>query len=204
MTSIPASRRRPDPRRPVTPIVVITGPPASGKSTLAAMLSERLHLPLIAKDPIKERLYDSFGTGDREWSRHLGRATYPLLYLFLGAQLGAGRPAIVDGSFGPAEANAAFADLHARWPFAALQLHCSAPADVLLERYADRAANRHPGHLDGAIIDEVRAGLEEGRWKPLDLPGRHLVRVDTTSLEALDLDGVVARAADHIGGAQRT
>ncbi len=65
-------------------------------------------------------------------------------------------------------------------------------------------ANRHPGHLDGAILDEVRAGLEEGRWKPLDLPGRPLVRIDTTSLEALDLDGVVARAADHIGGAQRT
>ncbi len=187
----------------MTPIIVVTGPPASGKTTLATALSERLRLPLIAKDPIKELLYEAFGTGDREWSRHLGRATYPLLFHFLEGQLRAGRPCVVDGSFGPVEANAAFADLHVRLPFTALQLHCTAPSEVLLGRYAERAASRHPGHLDAAILDEVGAGLEEGRWRPLDLPGR-LVEIDTTTFADGAVEHALSLADDHLAGRHRT
>ncbi|MHB8958132.1 MAG: AAA family ATPase [Candidatus Limnocylindrales bacterium] len=73
-----------------TPIIVVSGPPASGKTTLATSIAHDLGLPLIAKDPIKERLYDALGPGDREWSRWLGRATYPLIFHFLAEQLRAG------------------------------------------------------------------------------------------------------------------
>lgn len=35
-------------------LVVVTGSPASGKSTLAEKLSESMRLPLLAKDAFKE------------------------------------------------------------------------------------------------------------------------------------------------------
>ena len=34
--------------------ILITGIPASGKSTLAKALSDRLHIPMLSKDAIKE------------------------------------------------------------------------------------------------------------------------------------------------------
>lgn len=36
--------------------VIVSGPPASGKTTMAAPLAEQLRLPLIAKDTIKDAL----------------------------------------------------------------------------------------------------------------------------------------------------
>src|ERR1035437_9611847 len=155
---------------PATRIVVVTGPPASGKTTLALAVSERLGIPLIAKDGIKERLYAAFGSGDREWSRWLGRATYPLIYHFLGAQLRVGCSVVVEGTFGHESANGEFAALHGRWPFEALQLFCWAPDEILLGRYETRAPERHPGHMDASILDEMRSQLAAGRWEPRPLP----------------------------------
>lgn len=180
-----------------TPIVVVTGPPASGKTTLATAIADALRLPLIAKDPIKEVLYDALGAGDREWSMRLGRATYPLLFAFLAQELRAGRAVVVDATFGPPLANAEFAALHERWPFDALQLYCTAPRDVLLARYAARAPTRHPGHLDASIQDEVAAALDDGRWSPLMLPGR-CVTIETTAPVPASIERVVALAHDHL------
>jgi tRNA uridine 5-carbamoylmethylation protein Kti12 len=48
-------------------LVLVTGPPTSGKTTLARPLAHHLDLPLLGKDAIKEALFDTLGTGDRAW-----------------------------------------------------------------------------------------------------------------------------------------
>lgn len=181
-----------------TPIIVVTGPPASGKTTLATHLADELSLPLVSKDEIKESLYDSLGAGDHDWSRRLGRATYPLLFLILRRQLRARRPVIVEATFGRDDANAAFARIHAEAPFRALQLHCAAPPEVLIARYRQRAQGRHPGHLDAAIVDDVEEAIRAGRWEALDLPGDCVV-LDTSRLELVDLGSIVRIAREHLG-----
>ena len=42
-------------------LVVVSGLPASGKTTVGRVLSEGLSLPLIDKDAILEALFDSLG-----------------------------------------------------------------------------------------------------------------------------------------------
>lgn len=46
------------------PLVLVTGLPASGKTTLAQGLAAMLELPLIAKDRYKELLFDVLGVKD--------------------------------------------------------------------------------------------------------------------------------------------
>ena len=154
--------------RDLPALVVVTGPPAGGKTTVAEALARELGLPLVAKDAIKETLFDALGTGDREWSRALGRATFELLFARLARELRASRPVVAEANFEVAAASA-FAALP---PSRAVQIHCSAPAGVLLARFRARAGKRHAGHLDGEIVDEVRAAIESGRHGPLRRRGR--------------------------------
>lgn len=45
-------------------LILITGRPGTGKSTLAGLLARHLAVPLICKDTIKEPLLDVIGAAD--------------------------------------------------------------------------------------------------------------------------------------------
>jgi hypothetical protein len=63
-------------------IVLVSGAPGAGKTTVARALAPVLELPLLSKDMLKESLWDSFDPpeGDLEWSRRLGGAAMELLW----------------------------------------------------------------------------------------------------------------------------
>ena len=164
---------------PLPLLLVVSGMPSSGKTTVAEGLARRLGLPLIAKDEIKESLYDSLGAADVAASGHLGRAAYALIFALARASLDSCASVVVEANF--------FRDQEAE--FAALpanrlvQLHCQAPLAVLSERYANRP--RHAGHHDAEKIKELPARFESGVHDALNLPG-DLIELDTT--QPVDLD----------------
>jgi predicted kinase len=175
-------------------LVVVTGPPAGGKSTVADDLAAALGLPLLTKDGIKETLFDVLGTGDREWSRRLGEATWRVLFHVLEASLGAGCSLVAEGNFEADDANPRFAALPA---FRGLQVYCDAPVEELLARFRERseAGDRHPGHREGAPAEqELEQSLVEGRWRPLDLSGE-LIEVSSRD----DPAEIVARVQAVLG-----
>lgn len=49
--------------------IVLIGPVTSGKSTLAPLLAERLHVPHIALDRIAPAYYDESGFGEEDFAR---------------------------------------------------------------------------------------------------------------------------------------
>jgi len=64
--------------------VVVSGPPASGKSTLARQLAPALGLPLLAKDTLKDGLLTVLDAADVGASQRLGRAAVAALLAVAG------------------------------------------------------------------------------------------------------------------------
>jgi len=157
-------------KRPL--VVVVTGPPAAGKTTIAREVAARLRLPLITKDTIKEALFDGLGTADLAWSQRLGEATYLAMLALAEESVAAGASLVLEANF-IRGGEARLAALPARF----VQVHCTAPLEVLVERYASR--ERHPGHIDAERIDALRDAVETGRHEPLDLQGE-TIRIDTS------------------------
>jgi len=135
-------------------LVLVSGPPGAGKTTLAGPLAAELGFALLAKDRIKETLYDALGLdADLAWSQRLGAASMELLWA-----LAADAPAaVLEANFWPDDprhgerAQALGARI--------VEVHCSCPVEECLRRYAARAGSRHAVHVyDRGLQRTNRAG----------------------------------------------
>ena len=79
--------------------ILVTGIPASGKSTLAAFLGEHLGLPVISKDRIKELMYDRIGFRSREEKVKLGISSMDIMYYFAEQLMKCRQPLILENNF---------------------------------------------------------------------------------------------------------
>jgi predicted kinase len=182
------------------PLVIVTGLPASGKTTLGRMLATRLRMPFLYKDGIKETLFDTLGWSDREWSRKLGIATYALLFHSLEMELAAGRSLVVESNFDAQHDGPRFLALRERYGFRPVQVCCVADGAVLLERFRLRAETneRHPGHIEVANMAEFEPVLLRGRLDPLPLDGP-IIEVDTTDFAQVDVEVIFREVSATIG-----
>ena len=61
-------------------LIVVSGAPATGKSTIAAALGAALRFPVLSLDPIKEALADVLGLGSEDWSNQVGDAAAEVVF----------------------------------------------------------------------------------------------------------------------------
>ena len=163
-------------------LVVVTGAPASGKTSVAEELAQRMRVPVLSKDTFKERLYEVFGSGD-QLEEPIEAAGLAILFSVVELQLASGVSVIAESNFDAETDVAPFVRLWQEHRPRLVQLHCTRPKEQLLERFAERIeeGKRHPGHGDEPEdVGEVRAKLEAGVWDPLDLPGE-LIEVDKSA-----------------------
>jgi predicted kinase len=173
-------------------LILISGLPCTGKTTLAERISDCLSFTLITKDAIKEILFDHLGYGGRDWSKCLSLATYDLMFHTAAASLKAGGSVVVEANFSPDIIRRGLEVIRQQSDFCLCDIHCRTDGEILLERFKKRACGgtRNPGHLDTIVLSELEAMVTGGDEGRLDLDCE-TIQVDTTQLERLDMDAIL-------------
>lgn len=178
--------------------IVVAGGPGAGKSTLARPLADRLDLPLISKDAIKEALYDNEPVArGRRASMALGRKSMTELH----RQAHGVPAAVLESTWDPRFA----IDELGRLPGQVVQLFCTCSPGMRARRMASR--ERHAAHSEpkGWIARTAAAGVGDlaklviGDPTPLEL-GVPLLEVRTdgpVDLPAIE-EWVLARLGTEV------
>jgi len=176
-------------------LTVVTGLPASGKSTVGELLSRELGLPLIDKDTILEALFDSLGCPDPDVRMRLSRASDEVLFSLAGSLA---NPVLVNWwrhDTAPTRLLAITSTI--------VQVYCDCPVEVAAARF--EARDRHRGHHDRrrspAEIEEGIRRAREASPGPLGLRGP-LIRVETSG--RLDAERVVHQARECMAAQLRS
>lgn len=159
--------------------VVVDGPPASGKSSLAPVLAEQLRLPLVAKDTIKDALMTALDVPDVGASRDIGRAAVLAMFAVASeSPIGS----VIESNLHRAVAGDELRAL----PGDVVEVFCRCEPSVSIERYRQRAGTRAAGHFDELRTDQEIWNDDVG--EPV-AGGWPLIEVDTST--DVDIDDVI-------------
>jgi cytidylate kinase len=161
--------------------VLVDGPPASGKSTVAPELAAALGLPVIAKDTIKEALMGILPVPDVAASQRIGRAAVEAMFaVAMASPVGA----VVESNFYRSYATPSLLAL----PGVVIEVFCRCPPEVRLARYRARTASRAAGHLDAERTEDELTNPDI--TEPV-AAGWPVIEIDTTV--PVDIAGLAAR-----------
>ena len=186
-------------------LIVIAGMPATGKSTVAAGIAKVFGYPVLEKDDIKERLFDTIGFENYPQKRRLDIAATSVLLKVLEQMLKAGTSVIVVNNFDGNETKQLSGLIETYKP-ACVTVFLNGDPQVLYERYVerDRLHKRHLGHIlqehyppheeDALDYTMTREEFDEKFFKrgmgEFQCPGGR-VEADTTMVDAVDMDKMV-------------
>jgi gluconate kinase len=165
-------------------LILLTGLPGSGKTTLAGKLADGLDLPLIAKDHFKEILFDTMGIGDRAWSRRIGQAAIALQYDAMATI----KTAVVDSALWTGISEPEVVKLG----LPLVQVFCQCPFETARDRYFART--RHEG-----FIAEKMTLADYEQYHVLEEPLRlecPIISVDTSS--EVDEIGLIEQLRSYV------
>ncbi|WP_238174314.1 AAA family ATPase [Kribbella kalugense] len=165
-------------------LVVVSGPPGTGKTTLAHRIATAIGCPAICRDEIKEGMAHATpgfvpGPGDP-----LTMRTLSTFFDVIGLLIGRGTSVVAEAAFQDRLWNPGLSPLLARADIRIV--HCTVPAEVALARITARSSSdpRRSAHEDAQISPDARLRTHNA-FQPVDLPVPSLT-LDTTGEPPLD------------------
>jgi len=168
-------------------LVIITGHPGSGKTSIAKRLSERHHVVMVSKDALKERIFDALGSNDKEWSLKVSAASHRIMDDITSQVLQSGHSIIIESNFKPEIDSERFKEIAEKCNAKCVQILCFADGDTLFERWNERIKNeeRHEGHVEKVSLEQIRQDLSVP-YLPLNLSAP-LITLNTSDFSSLAL-----------------
>jgi glucokinase len=145
-------------------VVLVNGVPASGKSSVAKVISDGTGWAILSLDTVKDPFLAELAPVDRQQNRALGRAAYQSIFGVI-ASFPSDATVIIDAWFGFQPSEVLEKGLAAAGITDAVEVWCHASPAVIGDRYSTRIDSRPAGHPGLDYVPELIALA--GRARPL-------------------------------------
>ena len=192
--------------------IIVSGIPASGKSTAAKMISERLSIPYFSKDSVKECLFDTVGFSCRAEKVKLNLGATATLCYIAEQLMQTNLPFVVENNFENTTSRPML-DLLEKYRYKAISIVLTGNYEKIYQRFCQRehSPDRHRGHVVNDCYPEVNANgqvpqmtfehfVEFGEKRGMDkfrVNGENIT-VDTSDIQNVDWQALLEKIAQLV------
>ncbi len=147
-------------------LIAISGPAATGKSSLARELSQEYGWPVYSKDFFKDPFYEILGYPKSiEDHALLGRLAHECMDRVAEEALRNNKSVIIEGPLADANYRPYFERLRSKYATQILQIQLVCDGETLLKRWIEREKSgaTHPGNQGLKFLDKMKPQLLIGR-----------------------------------------
>lgn len=187
-------------------LIVIQGYLASGKSTFARLLCQRLQIPCLVKDDCKMAVCKHVEVEDRQQSSRFSTVAFDAMLWAAACVCGVGGSLILEGNFmptgrKPVDEMGEIAALARRCGCQVLTFCFTGDTAVLHRRFLAREQTPERGAAN-RVMEQPDQKTFDGWCRRMDgfFVGGQTVRVDTTDFAAVDLEALAQRAVAFVRG----
>lgn len=188
-------------------LILMSGLPASGKSSFAEYAAKELSFPIIEKDEIKEFLFDAVGFKSHDEKTQLDIAASNAMMYTAGRILDSGSSVILDNNFESRNIEN-LKKLISEHPCNVITVRFNGDISAIYQRFLtrDKDPNRHPGHVLVTCYPPVEGVEDEGKLitleafaekfkkrGTLDFKVGTLIEVDATDFSKVSYSEILAR-----------
>ena len=163
-------------------LILVTGSPATGKTTLATKLSERLKIPAFYRDRITEVLWDAPAPGEKV-PNQFGPASAEMIFHITEQLMKSNISFIIESYWHYNLANERLLGLKEKYKYNSVTIRLFGEPDILYNRFYKRqqTSERHEGLKGGGkkTLDEFTALIELTGCNKIDIGGK-ILDIDTT------------------------
>lgn len=190
--------------------ILIAGMPASGKTTFAKYLSKELGIPMVSKDELKEKLYDTIGFHSRAEKVALGVGAMECMYYMAESMMRIHKPIILENNFENSSKDGLEQLLH-NYKYTPITVRFQGDIEAIYTRFIarDQSPERHRGHVVNTQYPEptLAVGEERPPYVPMGLEqferiftergikdfaiGNNVICVDSTELPRVNYEDIV-------------
>ncbi|MEI7425952.1 MAG: AAA family ATPase [Candidatus Moraniibacteriota bacterium] len=175
-------------------LIIISGLPAAGKTTLAEKISKKFNIPVVSCDQIKELIFDRVGRwDDTDIFDGVSNASYDLIYRIAENIMQVGGACILEAFFLSQLADLRISNIQKKYNCEVLQIYLESDIETLESRYKERflSGERHSCHSPIAEISDVREKAI------LNIAGETMI-IDTTHIGAKKFNKVFEKISNYI------
>jgi len=181
-------------------IIIVTGAPGTGKTTLSCCLAERFNLPCVYKDEIKEILFDNLIVTGETKATQYGIGSVKIQMLFIEKLLQMNSPFFVEGKFDNRQSTPYFQELWEKYHYQTLQIVCETDFKTLYKRCKERelSQERHQGHKQKSYnIIEFGVYIKRHNYH-MELDDCEIMIIDTTDFLRMNTEKIEEKIKNFI------
>lgn len=168
-------------------LILINWLPATWKTSLWKIISEKLKIPFYSKDSFKEIIFDSIWGKKELWREKIAQASYDFLYFIIEQNMKTNTTIIAESNFDSHFSTRVFKKFQEKYSFEIIQIKCFTSWKINFERFKERAFSkqRHIWHDDKENIEKWKGILTKADFDIMDI-WWDLLEINTTDFDKIN------------------